>query len=98
MGFSNVVIFSIRSKRKISGFLLNLRKLARKMRSSCARKLQASKLLEGPQEVLRDLDFSYLNLGIRDLKAKSRRDSVLKVCAGGGTPEKPPGLRNGTKF
>ena len=68
------------------------------MRSSCARKLQASKLLEGPQWVLRNRDFSYLNLGIRYLKAKSRRDSVLKVCAGGGTPKKPSGLRDCTNF
>ena len=68
------------------------------MRSGCARKLQASKLLEGPQCGLRDRDFSYLNLGIRYLKAKSRRDSVLKVCAGGGTPKKPSGLRDCTNF
>ena len=59
------------------------------MRSSCARKLQASKLLEGPQWVLRDRDFSYLNLGIRYLKAKSRRDTLLKVWAGDGTPKNP---------
>jgi len=60
------------------------------MRSSCARKLQASKLLEGPQYALRDRDFSYCKLGIRDLKAKSRRDSVLKVWAGGGMSKKTP--------
>ena len=28
-------------------------------------------------------DFPYLRLGIRDFKAKSGRDSGLKVCAGG---------------
>ena len=37
-------------------------------------------------------DFPYLKLGIRDLKAKSRRDSGLKVCAGGGTPKITRGI------
>ena len=37
-------------------------------------------------------DFPYLKLGIRDLKAKSRRDSVLKACAGGGTPKTTLGI------
>ena len=37
-------------------------------------------------------DFPYLKLGIRDLKAKSRRDSGLKVCAGGGTPKLTLGI------
>ena len=32
-------------------------------------------------------DFPYLRLGIRDFKAKSGRDSGLKVCAGGGMPK-----------
>ena len=32
-------------------------------------------------------DFPYLKLGIRDLKAKSGRDSGLKLCAGGGMPK-----------
>ena len=32
-------------------------------------------------------DFPYLKLGIRDFKAKSGRDSGLKVCAGGGMPK-----------
>ena len=32
-------------------------------------------------------DFRYLKLGIRDLKAKSGRDSGLKVCARGGMPK-----------
>ena len=32
-------------------------------------------------------DFPYLNLGIRDLKAKSGRDSGLKVCARGEMPK-----------
>ena len=32
-------------------------------------------------------DYPYLKLGIRDFKAKSRRDPGLKVCAGGGTPK-----------
>ena len=32
-------------------------------------------------------EFPYLKLGIRDFKAKSRRDSGLKVCAGGGLPK-----------
>ena len=32
-------------------------------------------------------DFLYLRLGIRDFKAKSGRDSGLKVCAGGGMPK-----------
>ena len=34
----------------------------------------------------------YLMLMIRDLKEKSRRDSVLKVCAGGGTPKTTLGI------
>ena len=33
------------------------------------------------------LDFPYLKLGIRDLKAKSGRDSGLKVYARGGMPK-----------
>ena len=32
-------------------------------------------------------DFPYLKLGIRDLKAKSGRDSGLKVYARGGMPK-----------
>ena len=32
-------------------------------------------------------DFPSLKLGIRDFKAKSGRDSGLKVCAGGGMPK-----------
>ena len=32
-------------------------------------------------------DFPYLRLGIRDFKTKWRRDSRLKVCAGGGMPK-----------
>ena len=32
-------------------------------------------------------DFLYLRLGIRDFKAKSGRDSGLKVCSGGGMPK-----------
>ena len=32
-------------------------------------------------------DFPSLKLGIRDFKAKSGRDSALKVCAGGGMPK-----------
>ena len=31
--------------------------------------------------------FPYLKLGIGDFKAKSGRDSGLKVCAGGGLPK-----------
>ena len=37
-------------------------------------------------------DFPYLKLGIRDMKAKSRRDSVLKACTGGGTPKTTLGI------
>ena len=37
-------------------------------------------------------DFPYLRLGIRDFKAKSRRDSGLKVCAGGGMPKVTLGI------
>ena len=37
-------------------------------------------------------DFPYLKRGIRDMKAKSRRDSVLKACAGGGTPKTTLGI------
>ena len=37
-------------------------------------------------------DFPYLRLGIRDLKAKSGRDSGLKVCAGGGMPKVTLGI------
>ena len=40
----------------------------------------------------------YLMLMIRDLKEKSRRDSVLKFCAGGGTPKTTLGIRECTKF
>ena len=32
-------------------------------------------------------DFPYLKLGIKDFKAKSRRDSGLKVCEGGLLPK-----------
>ena len=32
-------------------------------------------------------DFPSLKLGIRNFKAKSGRDSGLKVCAGGGMPK-----------
>ena len=32
-------------------------------------------------------DFPYLRLAIRDFKAKSGRDSGLKVCEGGGVPK-----------
>ena len=32
-------------------------------------------------------DFPHLKLAIRDFKAKSERDSVLKVCAEGGMPK-----------
>ena len=32
-------------------------------------------------------DIPILKLGIRDCKAKSGRDSGLKVCAGGGMPK-----------
>ena len=48
------------------------------------------RLEEGPQQVFRDLDFPYLKLRIRDLKAKSERDSVLKLCVGGGMPNNNP--------
>jgi len=37
-------------------------------------------------------DFPYLRLGIRDFKAKSGRDSGLKVCAGGGIPKVTLGI------
>ena len=37
-------------------------------------------------------DFPYLRLGIRDFKAKSGRDSGLKVCAGGGMPKVTLGI------
>ena len=39
-----------------------------------------------------------MKLGIRDLKAKSKRDFVLKVCAGGGTPKKPLGITGLLEF
>ena len=48
----------------------------------------STQLNRGPSIVLSGYeirDFPCLKLGIRDLKAKSRRDSGLKVCAGGGT-------------
>ena len=35
--------------------------------------------------------FNYLKLGIRDFKAKSGRDSELKVCTGGGCQKEPSG-------
>ena len=38
------------------------------------------------------LDFPYLKLGIRDLKAKSGRDSGLKVYARGGMPKLTLGI------
>ena len=38
-------------------------------------------------------EFPYLKLGIRDLKAKSGRDSGLTVCAGGGMPIMTLGIR-----
>ena len=37
-------------------------------------------------------DSPYLRLGIRDFKAKSGRDSGLKVCAGGGMPKVTLGI------
>ena len=37
-------------------------------------------------------DFPYLKLGIRDLRAKSRRDSGLKVCGRVRMPEITPGI------
>ena len=37
-------------------------------------------------------EFPYLKLGIRDFKAKSGRDSGLKVCAGGGSPKTTRGI------
>ena len=36
------------------------------------------------------LDFPYLELGIRDFKAKSWRDSRLEVCAGGSNAKDNP--------
>ena len=45
------------------------------------------------------LDFSYLNLGIRDFKAKSGRDLGLKVSREVGYQKrKSSGLRDCTKF
>ena len=41
-------------------------------------------LLRVPNRFSGIRDFPYLKFGIRDLKAKSGRDSVLKVCAGSG--------------
>ena len=49
-------------------------------------------IVKDPRKVFRDFRFSrfrhfpYLNLGIRDLKAKSGRVLGLKVCLGGGMP------------
>ena len=37
-------------------------------------------------------DFPYLKLGIRDLRAKSRRDSGLKVCGRVRMPEMTLGI------
>ena len=37
-------------------------------------------------------DFPYLRLGIRDFKAKSGRDSGLKVCGGGAMPKVTLGI------
>ena len=37
-------------------------------------------------------DFPYFRLGIRDFKAKSGRDSGLKVCAEGGMPKVTLGI------
>ena len=42
-------------------------------------------IVKDPRKVFRD--FPYLNLGIRDLKAKSGRVLGLKVCLGGGMPK-----------
>ena len=44
-------------------------------------------LLRVPNRFSGIRDFPYLKLGIRDLKAKSGRDSALKVRAGGGIPK-----------
>ena len=41
---------------------------------------------------MRDFPYFYLRLGIRDFKAKSGRDSGLKVCAGGGMPKVTLGI------
>ena len=40
-----------------------------------------------PSEFFGMRDFPYLRRGIREFKAKSGRDSGLKVCAGGGVPK-----------
>ena len=42
--------------------------------------------------------FRYLKLGSRDLKAKSGRVSVLKVCARGGMPNITLGITGLRKF
>ena len=47
----------------------------------------ARPLLTVPNRFSGIRDFPYLKLGIRDLKAKSGRDSALKVRAGGGMPK-----------
>ena len=47
----------------------------------------ARPLLTVPNRFSGIWDFPYLKLGIRDLKAKSGRDSALKVRAGGGMPK-----------
>ena len=41
---------------------------------------------------MRDFPYFYLRLGIRDFKAKSGRDSGLKVCTGGGMPKVTLGI------
>ena len=49
-------------------------------------------ILEGPQQVFGIQDFPYLKFGIWDCKAKSGRDSGMKVCAGGGMPKVTLGI------
>ena len=49
------------------------------------------RVLNRPFYGIRDF-LHYLKLVMRDLKEKSRRDSVLKVCAGGGTPKTTLGI------
>ena len=43
-------------------------------------------------------DFPYLKLGIRDFKAKSRRDSAMKLGAGGGMPKITLGITGCEEF
>ena len=43
-------------------------------------------------------DFPYFKLGVRDLKAKSGRDSGLKVCAGGGIPKITLGIEGSNEI